>query len=64
MTMLSMRMHPNEETLSRLADLSEIERARSRAGRHVARCGECAAAIAAMRALGDAARAIRDEADA
>jgi hypothetical protein len=56
MTMLSMRTHPNEETLSRLADQSEIERARSRAGRHVAHCGECATAIAAMHALGDAAR--------
>lgn len=62
MTMLSMRTHPNEATLSRLADQSEIERARSRAGRHVARCEECAKAIAAMHALGEAARAMPDEA--
>ena len=60
MTMLSMRTHPSEETVSRLADQSEIERARSRAGRHVARCEECANTIAEMRALGEAARAMPD----
>jgi hypothetical protein len=56
MTMLSMRTHPSEETLSRLADQSEIERARSRAGRHAARCEQCRETIAGFHALGEAAR--------
>ncbi|HET9003678.1 MAG TPA: hypothetical protein VFN39_06710 [Gemmatimonadaceae bacterium] len=58
MTMLSMSMHPSDETLSRLADLSEIDRMRSRAGRHVARCGRCRGEIAAIEALGEAVRAL------
>lgn len=57
---LMMSIHPSDETLSRLADLSEVELLRTRAGRHAARCGECTAAIAELRALGDAARAIPD----
>jgi hypothetical protein len=55
-----MSLHPNEETLSRLADLSEVELLRSRAGRHATRCDECAATITELGALGDAARAIPD----
>jgi len=60
MTMLMMSMHPSDETLSRLADQSELERMRSRAGRHVARCERCRNAVAAIEALGDAARAMPD----
>lgn len=52
-----MSIHPNEETLSRLADQSEVELMRSRAGRHVANCASCAAVITEWRTLGAAARA-------
>lgn len=62
MTMLTMSMHPSDETLSRLADQSEIERMRSRAGRHLARCERCSEEIAAFHALGSAARAIPEPA--
>jgi hypothetical protein len=55
-----MSRHPNDETQSRLADLSEVELLRSRAGRHATRCEECTAAITELRALGEAARAIPD----
>ena len=58
MTLLSMAFHPSEETLSRLADQSELERMRSRAGRHVAHCDSCAGAMAATQSLGEAARAV------
>jgi hypothetical protein len=57
---LMMSIHPSDETLSRLADLSEVELLRTRAGRHATRCDECTAAIAELRVLGDAARAIPD----
>jgi hypothetical protein len=60
MTMLSMSMHPSDEALSRLADQSEIERMRSRAGRHVARCERCRTEIAAIGTLGEAARAMAE----
>ena len=62
MTMLSMSMHPSDETLSRLADQSEIEQARSRAGRHVARCARCRGEIAGMKTLGDTVRALPEPA--
>ena len=62
MTMLSMSMHPSDETLSRLADQSEIERMRSRAGRHAARCERCRGEIAAIEALGEAVRAMPEPA--
>ena len=53
-------LHPGDEVLSRLADQSQLERRRSRAGRHVTNCPSCAAAIASLHALGAAARAIPD----
>ena len=62
MTTLSMSMHPSDETLSRLADQSEIERMRSRAGRHAARCERCRGEIAAIEALGEAVRAMAEPA--
>ena len=62
MTMLSMSMHPSDEALSRLADQSEIDRMRSRAGRHAAHCERCRAEIAAIEALGEAARALPEPA--
>lgn len=52
-------MHPSDETLSRLADRSEIERMRWRAGRHLARCARCRGEVAAIEALGEAARGLR-----
>ena len=62
MTMLTMSMHPSDEALSRLADQSEIERMRSRAGRHLVRCDRCQAEVAAIGTLGNAARAIPEPA--
>ena len=62
MTMLSLGLHPNDETLSRLADLSEIERMASRVGRHAARCESCRATIAGMQSLGESARSMPDAA--
>jgi hypothetical protein len=52
--------HPRDETLSRLADQSQLERRCSRAGRHVSRCAPCTEKIHSMTALGDAARQIPD----
>ncbi|MFL5561584.1 MAG: hypothetical protein ACJ79K_08925 [Gemmatimonadaceae bacterium] len=60
MTILLPAMHPDDEALSRLADQSQIERMKTRGGRHAARCGRCAAAIEEMIALGDSARALPD----
>ena len=54
-------LHPSDETLSRLADESEIVRARTRAGRHALHCARCRETLAAYRALGDAARDVADE---
>ena len=52
--------HPDEKVLSHCCDLSEAEQARTRAGRHIRQCGQCAATIAEYRAIGAAARAMRD----
>lgn len=60
MTLLSNVLHPNEETLSRLADQSELDRIRSRAGRHVAHCDRCTAAVAALYEIGEAARGMSE----
>lgn len=54
--------HPAERSLSRIADLSETEQARTRAGRHVRQCAQCAVTVAEFRALGEAARAMTDAA--
>ncbi len=48
--------HPRFEALSALADQTDMVLARTRSGRHVARCAECAAMVREIRALGDAAR--------
>jgi hypothetical protein len=53
-------LHPGGEVLSRLADQSQLERRRSRAGRHVDSCPTCTAAIASLHALGQVARAMPD----
>ena len=53
-----MSLHPSDETLSRIADQSDAERMRSRAGRHAMRCARCRAELAELAALGAAARAI------
>ena len=62
MNMLTTSMHPSDEVLSRLADLSEVERMRSRAGRHVARCERCRNEVAAIEALGERARGMHEPA--
>ncbi|HEX2781699.1 MAG TPA: hypothetical protein VHM30_19495, partial [Gemmatimonadaceae bacterium] len=54
----SMLLHPSDETLSRVADQSDTERMRTRAGRHAARCARCGALVAEYVALGEAARRI------
>ena len=53
-------LHPDEKALSRLADLTGAEGARTRAGRHVRQCAQCTATIAEFRALSEAARAMSD----
>lgn len=53
-------LHPDEQVLSRCCDLSDAEQARTRAGRHIRQCEQCAATIAEFRALGVAARAMKD----
>lgn len=58
-TLLS--LHPSDETLSRLADQTEIVRGRTRAGRHALHCPRCRETLATYRALGDAARDIADD---
>lgn len=50
--------HPSFEALSAHADLSDVDAARSRVGRHVARCAGCHATVEQVRALGVAARAV------
>ncbi len=56
MNVLLDRLHPSFEALSAHSDLSDVGRASSRIARHVARCEQCAAVVAEIRALGDAAR--------
>jgi hypothetical protein len=58
MTMSLMGLHPTFDALSSLADQGDVEGARSRVGRHVARCAQCAATVAEIRELGDAARGV------
>lgn len=58
MSFLRNGFHPSFEALSALADRSDVDAARLRIGRHVARCQPCAATIAQIRAMGDAARGI------
>ena len=50
-------LHPAFEALSACADLSELDAARSRVGRHVSRCSECRATVDEIRGLGDDVRA-------
>ena len=49
-------LHPTFDTLSAYADLSEFDGARSRVGRHVARCAPCRKIVDEIRGLGAAAR--------
>lgn len=49
--------HPSFDALSSFVDLSDVDAARSRTGRHVARCEPCGVTVGEIRALGDAARA-------
>ena len=50
-------LHPTFEALSANADRDASDAARSRVGRHVARCAACEAVVEEIRALGTAARA-------
>ena len=50
-------LHPTFDTLSAHADLSEIDGARTRVGRHIARCVDCRVVVEEIRGLGSAARA-------
>lgn len=50
-------LHPSFDELSAHADRGDTEAARSRIGRHVARCATCRETVAEIRALGDAVRA-------
>ncbi|HET7189529.1 MAG TPA: hypothetical protein VFI52_15365, partial [Gemmatimonadaceae bacterium] len=51
--------HPSFDALSAHADRTDVEAARTRVARHVARCAQCQAEVREIRALGDAARAMR-----
>lgn len=51
--------HPSFDALSAHADRTDVEAARTRVARHVARCEQCRAEVQEIRALGDAARAVR-----
>lgn len=58
MTLFTTGFHPAFDALSAHVDLSDVDAARTRVGRHVARCAACRDAVAELRALGDAARAV------
>lgn len=49
-------LHPRFDELSAHADRADTDAARSRVGRHVARCAACSETVAEIRAMGDAAR--------
>ncbi len=49
-------LHPTFDALSAYADLSELDGARTRVGRHVARCAQCREVVNEIRGLGAAAR--------
>ena len=49
-------LHPTFDALSAYADLSELDGARTRVGRHVARCARCREVVNEIRGLGAAAR--------
>ena len=50
-------LHPAFESLSAFADAPDAAAARTHVARHVARCAECRAVVAEIRAMGEAARA-------
>jgi hypothetical protein len=58
MSILTNGFHPSFDALSTTADQSDLDAARTRTGRHVARCATCAAVVAEIREMGAAARAI------
>ena len=49
-------LHPTFDALSAYADLTELDGARTRVGRHVARCAQCTGVVTEIRGLGAAAR--------
>lgn len=49
-------LHPTFDALSACADLSELDGARTRVGRHVARCAQCREVVSEIRGLGAATR--------
>lgn len=59
MSGLTTGFHPSFDALSAHADRTDVEAARTRVARHVARCEQCRAEVREIRALGDAARAMR-----
>jgi hypothetical protein len=58
MNIITNGFHPSFDALSATADRSDLDAARTRTGRHVARCATCAAVVAEIREMGAAARAI------
>ena len=62
MSMLSLDMHPTFDTLSAHADLGDVAAARTRVGRHVAKCAACRDVVAEIGALGESARGMEMEA--
>ena len=58
MSGLTTGFHPSFDALSAHADRNDVEAARTRVARHVARCDQCRAEVRDIRALGEAARAM------
>jgi hypothetical protein len=59
MTPFSTVLHPGFDELSAFADRHDVGAARTRTGRHVARCEQCRAIVAEIRAMGAAVRESR-----
>src|SRR5258707_109060 len=58
MSIMTTGFHPSFDALSAYADQSDLDAARTRAGRHIVRCERCSATVAEIRAMGDAARGV------
>lgn len=58
MNAIASGFHPSFDALSKYADTPDVDRARTRVGRHVAACARCREIVDEIQAMGEAARAI------
>jgi hypothetical protein len=58
MSIMTTGFHPSFDALSAYADQSDLDAARTRVGRHVARCASCSATVTEIRALGESVRGV------